>query len=70
MLISLAVLFTTSAPALAPDSRALARAAVTIRRGEAINEMRWRPAENPSQRQVSYVEAGGRTIVLRLTEFE
>ena len=70
MLIPLAVLLTSSAHSPVSEPRAPTPATVNIRRGGVINAVRWKPAENPSQRQVTYIEADGRTIVLRLTEFE
>lgn len=47
-----------------------ARASVTITRGSEISSRTWKPDSKPSQREILKKEKDGRTVLIRLTEYE
>ena len=47
-----------------------ARVSVTIARGHEISSRTWSPASQPAQREIIKKEKDGRTVRIRLTEFE
>lgn len=42
----------------------------TIIRGHEISSKTWKPSSQPAQREIIKQEKDGRTILIRLTEFE
>ena len=70
MLISIAMLINSPIVSPKPEFGSWARATITIIRGEAITANNWDPASNASQRQTVRTDPDGRSILLRLTEFE
>ena len=72
MIILIALLTTVpnAPPPAKIESRARARASVTILRGHAISARTWDPATQQAQREIIKKEVDGRHVRLRLTEFE
>ena len=70
MIILITALTTIGNAQLAPKLTDKVRASVTITRGHEISSRTWNPISKPSQREVLKKEKDGRTILLRLTEFE
>lgn len=46
------------------------RVSATIIRGSEVSSQTWKPALQPAQREIIKKEKDGRTILIRLTEFE
>ena len=65
----LAILAGVSAAPPPPRVERRARAAVMVVRGREISERGWRPATDPSQREMIHQGPEGATL-LRLTEFQ
>ena len=70
MIILIAALTATTNPAPAPEAAEALRARATIVRGGEISATNWNPGLHPTQRELIKKEQDGRTILIRLTEFE
>ncbi len=46
------------------------RVRATIIRGHEISSWTWNPSSHPAQREIVKKEKDGRTVLIRLTEFE
>lgn len=57
-------------PAPAHKASETLRATATIVRGGEISSRSWQPGSKPAQRELIKKEQDGRTILIRLTEFE
>ena len=70
MIILLAALTATSNPASTSKAAEALRARATIVRGGEVSSKNWNPGLHPTQRELIKKEQDGRTILIRLTEFE
>ena len=69
-MILLAILASAAKAPEPPKVERRARATVTVVAGREISASGWKPEKDASQREVVHVEPDGRTVTLRLVEFQ
>lgn len=70
MIILIAALTTIGDAEPKPKLALRARVSVTIAHGREISSRTWSPVSQPSQREIIKKEKDGRTVRIRLTEFQ
>ena len=70
MIILLAALAASANPAPARKASEPVRVSARIVHGGEVSSRSWKPGTGPAQREMLKKEKDGRTILIRLTEFE